>query len=132
MKPVQETLRDAARSLELRTRAVYLASHDPRVPTVAKVLAVAVAAYALSPIDIIPDFTPVLGLLDDLVLVPLGIALVVRLIPSDVWRECLEAAQKQMDERMPRSRVAAVVIVLVWIAIVTLLALLLWHKPRSA
>jgi hypothetical protein len=86
----------------------------------------------LSPIDLIPDFIPVLGLLDDLVLVPLRIALVIRLIPHDVWGECLEAAQKQMDERLPRGRVAAVVIVLVWIAIVTLLALLLWHKSRSA
>ncbi len=120
------------RSVELRTRGVYLASRDPRVPTVAKALAVAVAAYALSPIDLIPDFIPVLGYLDDLVLMPLGIALVVRLIPRDVWRECLDAAQKQMDERLPRSRVAAVVIVFVWIAIVTLLALLLWHRSRNA
>ena len=130
MKPLREALRGAMRSIELRTRAIYLASRDPRVPAVAKALAVFVAAYALSPIDLIPDVIPVLGFLDDLVLVPLGIALVVRLIPRDVWRECLDVAQRQMDERLPRSRVAAVVIVLIWIAAVALLAWLAWSRLR--
>ena len=132
MKPLRERLRDAMRSLELRTRAIYLASRDPRVPVVAKALAVFVAAYALSPIDLIPDVIPVLGFLDDLVLVPLGIALVVRLIPRDVWRECLDVAQRQMDERLPRSRVAAVVIVILWMAVVALLAWLAWSRLRHA
>lgn len=132
MKPLRQALRDATRSIELRTRAIYLASRDRRVPAAAKALAVFVAAYALSPIDLIPDVIPVLGFVDDLVLVPLGIALVVRLIPRDVWRECLDAAQQQMDARLPRSRLAALVIVLIWIVMVALLALLLWRKSRTA
>ncbi len=130
MKPIRETLRRATRAAELRTRAVYLASRDPRVPRRAKVIAVIVAAYALSPIDLIPDFIPALGFLDDLVLVPPGVALVVRLIPKPLWQEFLDAAQRQMDERLPRSRVAAVVIVLIWIAAVTLLAWLAWSRLR--
>ncbi len=132
MKSLREALRDATRSIELRTRAVYLASRDPRVPAVAKALAIFVAAYALSPIDLIPDVIPVLGFVDDLVLVPLGIALVVRLIPRDVWQECLDEAQRRMDEHLPRSRVAAGVIVLTWIAVVALLAWLAWSRLRHA
>ncbi len=107
-------LRALVESIELRGRAVFLASRDPRVPPVAKILAAVVAAYALSPIDLIPDFIPVLGLLDDLVRIPLGIALVARMIPNDVWQECLVAAQRAMDA--PRSRAGFVAVLLVWAA----------------
>jgi uncharacterized membrane protein YkvA (DUF1232 family) len=131
VKSIGQRARDAARSIELRTRAIYLASRDPRVPRMAKTLAVVVAAYALSPIDLIPDVIPVLGYLDDLVLVPLGIALVIRLIPRDVWCECLDAAGKQMEERLPRNRTAAVVIVLIWIAALALLAWAAWSQLRQ-
>ncbi len=130
MSTIREKLRKVARSVEWKTRALYLASRDPRVPRRAKVVALVVAAYALSPIDLIPDGIPIVGLLDDLVLLPLGIALVVRLIPKPLWQECLDAAQRQMDERLPRSRVAAVVIVLIWIAVVALLAWLAWSRLR--
>ena len=81
------TLRDRARRLKSDVVALYLAARDPRTPRIAKVLAILVAAYALSPIDLIPDFVPVLGLLDDLVLVPLGIALVLRLVPREVMED---------------------------------------------
>jgi len=93
-------------------RALYLASRDPRVPWYAKALGIAVAAYALSPIDLIPDFVPVLGYLDDLIIVPVGIFLVVRLIPPDIMAEHRAAAAADMSST---GRKAAAVIVGVWI-----------------
>jgi uncharacterized membrane protein YkvA (DUF1232 family) len=103
-----------ARDLKRDSHAVYLASRDPRVPWYAKAIAVAVAAYALSPIDLIPDFIPVIGYLDDLIIVPLGIWLVVSLIPSHVMAEC-RARANEAGQR-PVSRTGMVGIVLIWIA----------------
>ena len=103
-----------AHNLKRDSHAVYLASRDPRVPWYAKALAVAVAAYALSPIDLIPDFIPVIGYLDDLIIVPLGIWLVVRLIPDEVMVEC-RATTDEAGQR-PTSRAGMVAIVLMWIA----------------
>ena len=85
-------LRNRARSLRIETHALWLAYRDPRVPWYAKMGAVCVLAYALSPIDLIPDFIPVVGLLDDLVLLPIGVTIVVRLIPKEVLAECRHAA----------------------------------------
>jgi uncharacterized membrane protein YkvA (DUF1232 family) len=104
-------LRDWARTIKRDVHALYLASRDPRVPWYAKALAVVVAGYALSPIDLIPDFIPVLGYLDDVIIVPLGIWLVVRLVPPEIMTEhrALAAAQDR-----PVSRAAAAVIVLIW------------------
>ena len=79
-----------AYSLKKNTYALYLASKDPRVPTLAKIVIGVVVAYALSPIDLIPDFIPVIGYLDDLLLLPLGIWLAIRLMPQIVWKECQE------------------------------------------
>jgi uncharacterized membrane protein YkvA (DUF1232 family) len=93
--------------------AIYLARHDPRVPWYAKALAVCVAAYAVSPIDLIPDFIPILGYLDDLVILPLGILLVVRMIPPEVMAEHRAEAAGAME--LPASKAAAVVVVAVWI-----------------
>ena len=94
--------------------AVWIAARDPRVPWYAKVVAGAVAAYALSPIDLIPDFIPVLGYLDDLVIVPVGILLTVKLIPDGLMDEFrIEAAGR---EGRPTSRIGAAVIVLLWLA----------------
>ena len=83
---VLDQWRQRARSLKADTYALYLACRDPRVPWYAKLLAATVVAYAFSPIDLIPDFVPVLGYLDDLVIVPLGIALAVKLIPAPILR----------------------------------------------
>lgn len=94
--------------------AVYLASRDPRVPWYVKALAFVVAAYALSPMDLIPDFIPVLGYLDDVVLLPLGIWLVIRFIPPALTVEFRAAAQ---DGRLPASRIAAAVIVSIWLLV---------------
>lgn len=107
-----------ARSLKREVHAVYLASRDPRVPWYAKALAAGIAAYATSPIDLIPDFIPILGYLDDLVILPLGIALVVKLIPPTVMTEHRALADAARDE--PVSLVAAVVIVFIWIASLSL------------
>ncbi len=108
-----QRLQQWARSLKRDVVALYLAARDPRVPWPAKVVAGAVAAYAISPIDLIPDFIPVLGLLDDLILVPLGIALAVWLIPAPLLAEH-RAAAAVLSER-PVSRRAAAVIVALWL-----------------
>lgn len=107
-----------ARGLKRDVHALYLASKDPRVPWYAKALAVAVAAYAASPIDLIPDFIPVLGYLDELVILPLGIALVIKLIPPAVMAEHRELADAAQDK--PVSMAAAVVIVFIWIGALNL------------
>ena len=92
--------------------AIYLAARDPRVPWYAKAIALAVAGYALSPIDLIPDFIPVLGYLDDLIIVPLGILLVVRLIPPRIMKEHRAAAE--LAASVPVSKVGAAVIIAIW------------------
>jgi uncharacterized membrane protein YkvA (DUF1232 family) len=102
-----------ARNLKRDSHAIYLASRDPRVPWYAKALAMAVAAYALSPIDLIPDFIPLVGYLDDLVIVPLGIWLVVSLIPGEVMAEC--RAKADAVGQRPVSRAGMIAILAVWI-----------------
>jgi len=110
-----QRLRDWARAIKRDVHALYLAARDPRVPWYAKAVALAVAAYALSPIDLIPDFIPVIGYLDDLIIVPLGILLAVRLIPADVLAEHRFAAREAAER--PTSRTAALVIVAIWIGL---------------
>jgi len=107
---------ERARQLALDSYAIYLACRDPRTPWHAKALAACVAAYAFSPIDLIPDFIPVVGYLDDLVLVPLGIALVIRMIPRPVLEECRQVAAARLDAGRPHSWIAAAIIVLIWLA----------------
>jgi uncharacterized membrane protein YkvA (DUF1232 family) len=101
-----------ARLLLRDVHAVYLAAHDPRVPWYAKVLAAAVAGYALSPIDLIPDFIPLLGYVDDLIIVPLGIWLAVSLIPPEVMAECRIKADEAGQR--PRSMLAAIAVISIW------------------
>ncbi|MCC8936039.1 DUF1232 domain-containing protein [Bradyrhizobium sp. Arg68] len=120
-----------ARNLKRDSYALYLASRDPRVPWYAKALAVAIAAYALSPIDLIPDFIPVLGYLDDLILVPAGIWLAIRLIPDDVMTECRASASAALQR--PTSRAGMIAIILLWIACALALAWVGFTRwPRSA
>src|SRR3954452_7585336 len=116
-----------ARTLKRDTVALYLAAHDPRVPWYAKVVAACVAAYALSPIDLIPDFVPVIGYLDDVILVPLGIALAIRLIPPALLEEHRESASARLAKR-PVSRIGALVIIVIWVALGTLFVLWLAWK----
>ena len=108
--------------LEQGSRALYLAARDPRVPWYAKAIVVLVAAYAVSPIDLIPDFIPVVGYLDDPLLLPLGIALAVRLIPPDVWRDCVARAQARQAQREPRRWAAAALVVGMWLVVLSVVA----------
>jgi len=103
------------KQLKKETYAIYLACKDPRVPWYVKVLAGGVVAYAFSPIDLIPDFIPILGYLDDLLLVPLGIILVLKLIPQAVIEECRQEAEASINQSKPKSWTAAVVIVVIWV-----------------
>jgi uncharacterized membrane protein YkvA (DUF1232 family) len=112
-------LRNWARTLKRDVVALSLAARDPRVPWYAKAVAASVAAYALSPIDLIPDFIPVLGYLDDLILVPLGIALAIRLIPPDLFAEHRNTAAARIGNR-PTSWVGAAVVVTIWVLLVAL------------
>jgi uncharacterized membrane protein YkvA (DUF1232 family) len=109
-------LKTWARLLKRDVFALYLAGRDPRVPWYAKALALATAAYALSPIDLIPDFIPILGYLDDVIILPLAILLTVRLIPANVLAELRLQAQQRLANAPPTSRVATFVIILVWVA----------------
>lgn len=111
-----------AAKLKRDTYALYLASRDPRVPWPAKILSVLVVAYLLSPIDLIPDFIPVLGYLDDIVLVPVGIAIAIRCIPTDIWKDCKERAADRLAADLPRNRAAMIVIALLWAGALAVLA----------
>jgi uncharacterized membrane protein YkvA (DUF1232 family) len=104
-----------ARRLKVEVYALYLAYRDPRVSWYARVFAAVVVGYAFSPIDLIPDVVPVLGYLDDLIVVPLGVALAIKMIPPHVLAECREKARDAKDK--PVNRVAAIVIVFVWIVL---------------
>ncbi len=106
-----------ARQLKVEVYALYLAYRDPRVPLHARVVAACVVGYAFSPIDLIPDPVPILGYLDDLVLIPLGVALAVKLIPPDVLAECRDRSRAVMQQGKPVNRLAAAIIIAVWLAL---------------
>jgi uncharacterized membrane protein YkvA (DUF1232 family) len=113
-----------ARAAKRDVHALWLAAHDPRTPWYAKAFALAIAAYALSPIDLIPDFIPVLGYLDDVILVPLAVVLAVRLIPDEVMAEHRAAALRA--EARPASRLGGAMVVALWVVAAVLLVLWLW------
>jgi len=110
-----EAWKQRARQLKTEVYAIYLAYRDPRVPWYARLFAACVVGYAFSPIDLIPDPIPVLGYLDDLVLVPLCIALAVKMIPPPVMAECREKAREVMRQGKPVNWVAAGIIVAIWL-----------------
>jgi len=116
-----------AQALRRETQALYLACRDPRTPWYAKALAVCVVAYALSPIDLIPDPIPVLGYLDDLVLLPVGIALVRRLIPTAVLEDCRRRADERAATGGPTGWIAAGVIIVLWLLAAMLGGWLVWR-----
>ena len=117
---MSKRLQEWARSLKRDVVAVYFAARDPRVPWYAKALALCVAGYALSPIDLIPDAVPILGYLDDLVIVPLGILAVVKLIPPEIMAEHRAAADR--TDGKPMSRTAGIIIAAIWIVAMLLVA----------
>ena len=113
-------MKQRARHLKAETFALYLAARDARTPWYAKILVAGIVAYAVSPIDLIPDFIPVLGYLDDIVLIPAGIALAIRLVPDVVLADCRARAQEIFKKRKPVSLIAGVVVVVIWIALAAL------------
>jgi uncharacterized membrane protein YkvA (DUF1232 family) len=129
VKPRLERWRQQARTLKTEAHAVFLASKDPRVPWHAKALAACVLAYLFSPIDLIPDFIPVIGYLDDLIIVPAGLLLVIRLIPGEVMAEHREAASVAALERKP-NWVAAGVIGTIWVTLLLIAVRFVIHWLR--
>ena len=127
---IRGRLRAWARQIKRDVHALYLAAGDPRVPWYAKVAAIAVAAYALSPIDLIPDFIPVVGYLDDLVIVPLGILLAVKLVPADLMVEFRSAAARADGERV-LGKWGTAIIVMLWLLGLTVAAMWLRSLMRS-
>ena len=113
VQPLLQQIKIWARTLKRDVHAIYLAARSPRVPWHVKIIAIAVAGYALSPIDLIPDFIPVLGYVDDLIIVPLGVWLVLSLIPEEVMAEYRAVADEAATR--PRSNTAAITIVAIWI-----------------
>lgn len=126
-----EVWKRQAAALKREVLALYLAYKDPRVPWYAKLLAAGIVAYAFSPIDLIPDFIPVLGYLDDLLLLPIGIYFVLKMIPDDVMSECREKARALSDEKRPINYLAATVIVAIWIGLALLSARLIVGVMRD-
>ncbi len=120
MSPLVERWKARARELKVQVYAIYLAYRDPRVPWPARIFAACVVAYAFSPIDLIPDPIPVLGYLDDLVLVPLGVWLALKMIPPPVLADCQERAREVMKQGKPVNRAAAAVIIGIWILLAAL------------
>lgn len=112
---ILEKWKQWARHLKIETYTLYLAYKDPRTPWYAKIFTAGVVGYAFSPIDLIPDFIPIIGYLDDLILVPIGIALALKMIPSPVLIECREKAQETIAQGKPINRVAAGFIIAIWL-----------------
>lgn len=115
--PLLSDVKQHAQRLKTETFALYLAARHPETPWYAKLLAAGIVAYACSPIDLIPDFVPILGYLDDLILIPLGITVVLKMVPVAVLAECRARAQEVMLSGKPVSRVAGIVIVVMWIVL---------------
>lgn len=124
-----QSLKNRARQLQTELYALTIAYRDPRMPLPAKILAAVVIGYAFSPIDLIPDPIPVLGYLDDLLLIPLGITLVLRLIPPEVMKDARQRAQQRAQESNGggiAEWIAAAVILLIWIGLIALVLRGLW------
>ncbi len=117
-----ESWKKKARELKIEVYALYLAYRDPRVPWPARIFAGLVVAYAFSPIDLIPDPIPILGYLDDLILIPLGVSLARRMIPTVVLAECRVQAKEVMAAGKPVNWVAAGVIIVIWLVVMALTA----------
>ena len=120
---VIEHLKAWARNLKRDVIALWLAARDPRVPWYAKVLSAAVAAYALSPIDLIPDFIPIFGYLDDRVIVPAGILVAIKLIPGPIMADLRANA---LDQRKPTSKAGLAAVVLIWLASAAIIVWFFW------
>jgi uncharacterized membrane protein YkvA (DUF1232 family) len=126
--PLLADLKQRSRRLKAETFALYLAARHPETPWYAKLFVAGVVAYAFSPIDLIPDFVPVLGYLDDLILIPLGLALAVKMMPDPILAECRARAREIIANGKPVSRAAGLVIVAIWLALAALC--IVWAHER--
>lgn len=126
-----KTWKQRATHLKTETYAIYLAYKDSRVPWYAKIFIAVIVAYTFSPIDLIPDFIPILGYLDDLIIVPLGIALAIRMIPKDVMAECRDAAKEATNQDRPASWIPAAVIITIWLLVAVFVVAIVWRVCRD-
>lgn len=131
MPPFLDTWKARAHQLKTELIALYLAYKDPRTPWHARVFAAVVVGYAFSPIDLIPDPIPVLGYLDDLLLVPLGVYLALKMIPPQVMVESREKAQELAAQGKPVNKVAAAVIVLIWLGLAALAVVIVYRLVKK-
>lgn len=113
------TIKQKAKNIKKEIGALYLAYKRPDVPFYAKLVSILIVGYALSPIDLIPDFIPVLGYLDDLILLPIGIAFAIKLIPSDIMNECRKQSENMFNEGKSKNWVAGGIIICIWIIIIS-------------
>lgn len=123
-------LKEWAQRFKAELVALWFCTRHPRTPFIAKTLAMAVVAYAFSPIDLIPDFIPVLGYLDELILLPIGIWLVLKLVPADVMLDCREQAARWLDDQRPK--LPALVVALIFAFIFAIWLAVLWLAWRWA
>ncbi|MCT8975164.1 YkvA family protein [Clostridium sp. CX1] len=113
------TIKQKSKKIKEEIGALYFAYKRPDVPFYAKLVSILVVGYALSPIDLIPDFIPILGYLDDLILLPLGIAFAIKLIPSNIMNECRQQLENIFSEGKPQNWIAGGIIICIWIIIVS-------------
>lgn len=133
LKKFFNQLKVKAKNLKKEVKVLYLAYKRPDVPWYAKLAAVLIVGYALSPIDLIPDFVPVFGYLDDIILIPLGISLVIKMIPKNVLEECRQQADEVFKDGKPKNWVAGTIIIGFWIIVIWIILykLIDWYCPRG-
>jgi uncharacterized membrane protein YkvA (DUF1232 family) len=126
-----QALKQRARLLKRDAYTLYYAYRDPRTPWYAKIFAGLVAAYAFSPIDLIPDFIPILGYLDDLILIPLGVVLAMKMIPGAVITDSRATAESQLAGKKPVSWVGLAIMIVIWIVVLLLVGIFVWKKIQA-
>ena len=119
-------LKERAKALKTDIPAVVIAMKCKETPIVAKILAAVTVAYALSPIDLIPDFIPVLGYLDDIILLPALIALTIKLVPTSVWERCLKEAEDMWKDGKPKKWYYAIPIIVIWLLLIWIVVKAIW------
>jgi len=117
-----------ARALKKEAYALYIAGWDPRTPWYARLFMGLVVAHALSPVDLIPDFIPILGQLDDLVITPLGIALALKMVPAEVMADARKRAEESLSQGKPISRMGTILVILFWLMVITAVG---WSIARA-
>ncbi len=131
MHSFSESIKQGAKQLKVEVFALYFAYKDPRVPLYARIFAACVVGYAFSPIDLIPDPIPVLGYLDDLVIIPIGVWLALKMIPAEVMADSRIRARERLQQKKPVNWVAGALILLIWITLAALFVRFAWQFFRK-